>query len=236
MKEEIKKEMLQNGIQKIEIIERTGKAPDCLPVKEPEALRLTGTIESPARFVEKRKHLINPDNTHVYFSVDDGFIALTINETDFYNAVICGKITKSIENIELGINTERIYTPKDLARTLRKKKYLFPNKEEATAVIAALNNFTAKVNQEYNAIDDKKGGVKRSFEQIVKSNLPSGFCLNMPICKGFQKQLVNIEIDVTEDRNCMLFSDELFQLENELKEEAIFYQLEKLAEYVQIEY
>lgn len=44
----------------IEMVFREGKAEDQLPNKEPVPVDITGTIESPLRYLEKREALIDP--------------------------------------------------------------------------------------------------------------------------------------------------------------------------------
>lgn len=234
MKEEIKKEYLKDGILNIEITERTGKAQDLLPEREPQQLKLQGTIDSPANFYHYREPDINNRESHVNFSYENKCIELVINEQSHIPTIVIGKIKVAPDCTALKINSGSCFMPRDLASLLRRKMYLFVNRESAITVITALNNLKAKVDKEINQGDDKRGNIKRSFDQIVTSNIPASFQLLMPIFEGFAKELLTISIEISEDLNCSLWSDEMFVLENELVKTAIDAELSKLNSFVQI--
>lgn len=74
----------------IEVVLREGKAPVALDPKEPERVSITGTIDAPFRWLEKRVELINQKSANIIVNRDKMGLALTIDETNFYQTVING--------------------------------------------------------------------------------------------------------------------------------------------------
>lgn len=72
----------------IEVVLREGKAPVALDPKEPERVVINGTIDAPIRWLEKRVELINQKATNIIVNRDKMRIALTIDETSYYQTEI----------------------------------------------------------------------------------------------------------------------------------------------------
>ena len=62
-----------------------------------------------------------------------------------------------------------------------------------------MRNFKAKVLNEIENIDDKKGNVSQVRRQTVEGNQPPSFDLCIPIFKGQPKQKFTVEIDINPD-------------------------------------
>ena len=79
----------------IEVVLREGSAPKALDPKAPEKVGISGTIETPFRWLEKRVELINQKASNILVSRDNMRIYLTIDETSFYQASIVGELEAS---------------------------------------------------------------------------------------------------------------------------------------------
>lgn len=178
----------------IEIIWRDGKAAKQLEPKEPEKINIEGTIESPLRWLEKRIDLINQKSSHILVSRDNMNIQLQINETDYYQANISGELEASKEMKEFGINTEKQWEPIKLSQFLKMHRAFFTDKSQNMLLVSTLKNFKAKVNQDIERSKEENGSKVDNYSQVVDSNLPKSFKLNIPLFKGFLCEEIEVEI------------------------------------------
>ena len=72
----------------IEVVLREGEAPVALDPKEPERVVINGTIDAPLKQLEKRVELINQKSTNIIVNRDKMGLALTIDETNYYQTEI----------------------------------------------------------------------------------------------------------------------------------------------------
>lgn len=82
----------------IEVVLREGEAPVVLDPKEPERVVISGTIDTPFRWLEKRIELINQKASNIIVNRDVMGIALTVDETNYYQSDIRGELKTSKEN------------------------------------------------------------------------------------------------------------------------------------------
>ena len=98
---------------------REGKASVALDPKEPERVVINGTIDAPIRWLEKRVELINQKATNIIVNRDKMCLALTIDETNYYQTVISGVLQASKEMQEFGINVEKKWEPIKLSKFIK---------------------------------------------------------------------------------------------------------------------
>lgn len=178
----------------IEIIWRDGKAAKQLEPKEPEKIDIKGTIDSPLRWLEKRIELINQESSNILVSRDNMNIRLQIDETDYYQANISGKLEASREMKEFGINTEKQWEPIKLSQFLKMHRAFFTDKSQNMILVSTLKNFKAKVNQDIERSKEENGSKVDNYSQVVDSNLPKSFKLSIPLFKGFLCEEIEVEI------------------------------------------
>lgn len=221
-KDEIIKEMVKNGIA--EIVIREGEAPENF---YPKSVSISGTIESPRRFIVKRSGEFEPKKSHALVSVFDGTINLHIDETNGesgYN--INGKIQKSKRYIDLGINNETGISNRALSQKLRMLRSIFADKDKHASIVTTLRNVKSKIDKEIEQSDDLRGNINEVFAQKVESNIPKSFHIEIPLIEGGEK--VNIEVfillAVGESRQILCTLESVDAAEN------IELQMEKLME------
>nr|WP_308571062.1 hypothetical protein [uncultured Prevotella sp.] len=189
---------------KSEVIIRHG---DALPLKEPEQVVLEGCIDTPLRWLQKRVENINQKNTHIQVDRTNMKMLLVINEDSAYQTQITGALSISDEMKELGINSGEYISNFDMADLLKRNRSYFVSKIDAMKIVTELRNFKAKVEKEYELSDDKRGNAKALRSQIVDSNLPDKFSVNIPIFKSMEKHELLIEVEVNpNDLSCTLTS------------------------------
>jgi hypothetical protein len=97
----------------------------------------------------------------------------------------------------------------------------FADQSEAMKLVAELRNFKAKVNKEMEKVSDNRGNAKIVLDQVVDTNVPEGFTLNIPIIKDATSRLFKVEINIIPrdaDMDCTLESVELRELERDIIE------------------
>lgn len=178
----------------IEIIWRDGEAASQLEPKAPVPVNITGTIDSPFRWLEKRVALIEQTQANITVNRDEMKISLVDKETDYYNNGITGVLQPSKEMIEFGINTEKKWEPIKLSQFLKMHRAFFTDKSQNMMLVSTLKNFKAKVNQDIERSKEENGSKVDNYSQVVDSNLPKSFKLNIPLFKGFACEEIEVEI------------------------------------------
>lgn len=180
---------------------------DALPLKEPKYVSIHGTIDAPARWVEKRKDDIVSADAHILVDRDHMTITLNTDENNFYSDQIVGTLTLSTEMQEFGINTGEYMSCFDMADRIKQLRTYFETQQEAMKLVTELRNFKAKIDKELELSDDKRGNQKIMRAQTVESNLPKSFKVNMPIFKGTDKRTFEVEVEINpNDLSCTLVS------------------------------
>ena len=171
---------------------------DALPLKEPKAVSISGTIDAPARWVEKRKDDIVSADSHVLVDRDRMTITLNIDENSAYMDQIVGTLTISTEMHEFGINTGEYMSCFDMADRIKQLRTYFETQQEAMKLVTELRSFKAKIDKEMELSDDKRGNRREMLSQAVDSNLPKSFNVVVPIFKGQEKQTLEVEVEINE--------------------------------------
>ena len=122
------------------------------------------------------------------------WLILTINETNYYQDVITGVLQPSKEMVEFGINTDKKWEPIKLSQFLKMHRAFFTDKSQNMMLVSTLKNFKAKVNQDIERSKEENGSKVDNYSQVVDSNLPKSFKLNIPLFKGFACEEIEIEI------------------------------------------
>jgi hypothetical protein len=178
----------------IEVVLREGEAPVVLDPKEPERVVISGTIDTPFRWLEKRIELINQKASNIIVNRDVMGIALTVDETNYYQSDIRGELKTSKEMMEFGINAEKKWEPIKLSKFLKMHRAFFTDKSQNMMLVSTLKNFKAKVNQDIERSKEENGSKVDNYSQVVDSNLPKSFKLNIPLFKGFACEEIEVEI------------------------------------------
>lgn len=178
----------------IEVVLREGEAPELLEIKEPERVVISGTIDTPFRWLEKRIELINQKSSNIIVNRDVMGIALTVDETNYYQSDIRGELKTSKEMMEFGINTEKKWEPIKLSKFIKMHRAFFTDKSQNMMLVSTLKNFKAKVNQDIERSKEENGSKVDNYSQVVDSNLPKSFKLNIPLFKGFACEEIEVEI------------------------------------------
>ncbi|WP_456867557.1 hypothetical protein [Galbibacter sp. BG1] len=235
-KEDLKKELAEKAIiensdvKSLEVIFREGHAKT---VFNKEPVEISGTIDSPRRFIEKREKYFESKHSHCLVSKSKGTIQLVINEQDPENRY---KITGSIHLSEiyktLGINTDKSYEPRELSNKFKLLRSIFKNRSEHLEIVSSLRNLKAKVNQELDQKDDQRGNRVDNFSQTVQGNIPKSFNITIPLIEGEDKYSielsVTLEVEGSNQIICFLESIDAAELIDKITEERIEEEIEAI--------
>lgn len=189
-----------------EMIIREGSA---MPQREPEAVKIHGTIDAPARWLEARRDCVDEKKCHVLVDRDNMKIRLKCDETDYYGGSITGALELSAEYKRFGINSGEYRTHFELAELIKMNRSYFENKTTAMKLVSELQNFKAKVDKELEQSDNNRGDRRMLISQAVQHNLPEAFTLILPVFKGVAEQTIEVEVYVNpSDLTCTLVSPE----------------------------
>ena len=208
------------------IIFREGQA---LPLHEPEKVQLLGTIDAPARWIEKRADTINQKECYVEVNREKMIISLRTDESSYYGTAVYGKLELSPEYNKFGINGGEYITNFEMAELFKMNRAYFENRSVAMKLVTDLQNFKAKVDKEIENSDNKRGDRRILVNQVVQSNLPEAFNLVIPVFKGCEKQTVQVEVYVNpNDFTCTLVSAQSNELIIETRDTIIDEVLERI--------
>lgn len=195
-KEQIVREMAKGGLPAAECVIRFGEAPQAY---DPQRVNVYGVIDSPIRWLEKRREVINPMACYIAVSREEMGLKLFIDEHNHFFDTVGGRLLLSEEFKRFGINEGKYMSGLEMSDLIRMNRTYFAEKKIAMDLVSIMRNFKAKVTNDIESSDDKKGNVSQVRRQAVESNLPPSFELNIPIFKGQPKQKFTVEIDIDPD-------------------------------------
>lgn len=227
------------GEKPIEVIVRKGEAPQAvnpLPLLEPLKCDLTGTIEAPANWLEKRAGEFDGKKMYAIVDRENLKICLVVNETDGRNKrTIIGKAELSDVFLGFRINDNEGWKPSKLGQFIRLHRSFFEDKKVAAELVAKLKKFSASVKSKLDKAQDRNGSMQVAYEQEVTSNLPTDFKVSLPIFKGRPKQLIEIEIDhYIQGAECylQLFSPDALDIIEGTMDNILGAEIDRLRQYV----
>lgn len=171
-----------------------GEAPAKLDELAPLKISIEGTIYAPLNFLDKRVKDIDQHKAHIIVNRDKLSVTLIFAEDDAYTqGTIRGKLSFSEIFMKLGINSCKSWNPEQLGQFLKLNRSFFTDKSVNMAVVSALKNFTAKVNQDVARETKENGNRAVSFRQAVDSNIPEKFTLKLPVFSGDDPSEIEVE-------------------------------------------
>lgn len=197
--EDLSKKVVVNmaeGQDRAEVIIREGAAAEVLDPKEPVRLVVNGTIGNVVEYLEKRigAGQFDEKDCNIVVDRDNVSIKLTTNETDYRRqSEITGELKYNPSYVAFGINTGKVWTPTELGMFFKMNRAFFADRKTNMDLVTALMNFTANVNHTIERSIKENGNRTDNFAQVVNSNLPEAFELNIPIFKGMPAERLEVE-------------------------------------------
>lgn len=212
-------------------------------LRDPESIAVAGAITAPREYLEKKlatkatngSLLYDPAYTTLYVDREGKQLTLLLNEKNPLGDSIKGKLEESKELQLLQVNSDKRWSVQDLKRELKKVRFMFADRDENVAIIAALEKFNATVTTHLTQHSSNRGDSHNAIERVVSGiDWKNTFKLNIPIFKGGPKHvfLVEIAVDAT-DANVRFFLDspDLYDLQAQVLEAAIEAEVEYFEEW-----
>lgn len=179
------------------LIIRTGEAPKLLDDIEPSAVRLKGTIDAPAEFYKKRKHLTDPNKCHVLYDKLKGTIKLVVDEQfDTKNFIVEGSVIENPDLLAFKINRAQnsYWQPKELQEFLKLNRAYFTDREAHAKILASLQNFKAKIQHEIEDVNNNRGNDTQVRITTLENQFAENFVLCIGIYKGQSKSTFKVDV------------------------------------------
>lgn len=190
-KDQLAKNVIENG-ENVQVVWLDGQAPE---QHNPQAVNISGTITAPSIFVKKRKENIDPLKAHCLVSKSDGKMTLVVNEQSVcHKFTVTGEVYIGKRFKELGINTDKSYSPAELSKKFKLLRSIFPSRSDHTKIVGLLRNIKAKIKADVDKDDDARGNVNLSYKQALETNIPESFKLTLPLLEG--EEPTEIEVDI----------------------------------------
>lgn len=202
---------IELGSENKELVILTGQAE---PVYHQKSIEVkSGAINSAWEYLSKKivKEWII-EHSKLEFSYSNLSIDLYYAARERNPDVIQGKLKLHPDLEKFAINSGKGYSTFELADFIKMNRHYFENKEYAMKLTTILREFEGKVNSDLQAKADDRGNKKVLINQVVESNIPSGFFLELPVFIGQPKIRLEVEINITSDFSCYLISPDLKQL------------------------
>lgn len=217
-----------------EVIWREGAAPENFKVRK--GIKVQGTIGVPLVHLAKETITEHEDSVEELKPgrpnvIDESYLTIDRDKMEIvfvefagkeYESRYIGKLSFSPDFEKFGINQNQSYTPLGLAELIKMNRSFFESKTEAMKLVSELRNFEAKVNKEVEAKADDRANRKVLLAQTVSTNVPNGFKLKLPIFKGADPKVFEVEIGIDPmDLSCRLISPEANDIVNDTKNDII---------------
>ncbi len=218
---------VENGIK--ELVIRQGEAEQLYSKKK---VAITGTIEAPFKFLEKRNDLIEYAQANMLVNREGLNIILVTNEHLEIGETITGVLKKTQAFDAFGINSGKNWISRELGQFIKMNRTCFESKDIANDLAAKLNDFKAKIDKELEHKDDNRGNARILKDQKIKEiNIPDKFNLEIPIFKGAPKATFEVEIYINaDDLTIQLVSPDASDIIARTRDEVIDNEIDRIKE------
>lgn len=200
-------------------------------IRDPKIITIKGNIDAPFRWLDRRRNNVNFLDAHLIIDREKMTITLNLGDKDYFGDTIQGKAQEHPKFAEFGINKDKYRTPAELATFIKMNRSFFENQSTAMSLVDTLFNFRAKVDKDIERIQDTRGNKRDLTAQVVNSNLPEKFNIEVPIFKGFPKQTIEVEVFIKpEDLTCCLISPMANDIVEQMRDNIIDAELGKIEE------
>jgi hypothetical protein len=203
---------VENGVKELTILHGNAE-----PVYHEKGIEVSGaSIEAARTYLEKPVIPVSDIwGSKLEFSIEKQFIHLFYSVRRRNPDVIKGSLKLHPDLLKFNINTDKKYNTFELSDFFKMNRHFFENREYAMKLVSELQNFQAKVNKDIELKADNRANSKVLIHQVVESNIPESFYLELPVFVGQKKVRLEIEININAAFECSLISPDLKQLIDE---------------------
>lgn len=201
--------------------------------KAPKSIIMEGTLQAPAQFLDGKKDEANPKTAHIRIMNDKGILELHLQDIDpFTEHIITGKLRRDSAIDQFKINSDFRWTIQLFLKFIKTMRFYFADATQCQALVSSLQKWSAKVEMVIKEHQDTSGNSMFQLEKKVgEVEMMNSFVLNIPIYQGYSKAKFKVEIGLDPKSSSVdlyLISDELIELEIQLREKYIEQEIKKL--------
>lgn len=232
---------IKKGVEKVTITHETKKL---LDQQKPTVISITGNIDSVVKWLEKRclatnypvfeslnENMVSQLISHVLINREEMSVMLVFNETDPLNkSTVTGKLLMHPDFTKWAINAGTEFDSKTLSEFIKMNRSCFESKSDAMKLSAELSQLRVKVDKEVEKSNDNRGNVKQMLaQQVIEMNIPKTFKMKVPIFKGIEPVVFEVEIYVNPNNfNVSLVSPEANDFIQQIRDNVINEQKETI--------
>lgn len=186
--------------------------------KKPLPLKIDGMLSAPSEFLLNKSTEYEAAHAHLLIDKDALKLQLVLDEFDPNSRdVITGTLSEDVELKKFKINTSERWTVKEFLQFVRERKLFFAEYSDQTKLLQSLQKWDTQITRVIKQHNDNHGNSEQNLETKVAAveGLISKFKLNIPLFKGYSKEVFTVEIGLDPKATSVdifLFSDELFEL------------------------
>ena len=225
-----------------ELIIRHGVAPENFKVRKP--ISIAGTIGLPLAHLSQGTltelsdsqvrtlsvgSIITIEESYLIIDRDKMFIEFVENAGKEYESRYNGKLSLNPDFKKFAVNGTETWTTIELANLIKMNRSFLESKSVAMKLVSDLRDFEAKVDKEVESKISDRGDRRVLKAQTVTTNIPAGFKMKLPIFKGQDEVIFEVEIGIDPyDLTCRLISPEVNDIINETKNSIINTQMDAI--------
>lgn len=216
---------------------------DGLDAREPIAVTISGNIDSPFNWLDQRivrldvidlpvnKHMVRQNEAHVLIDREKMSVNLVLHENcPFLKGYVSGSLEMHPDFIKWKINSGKTWEHKELSDFIKMNRSCFEDKATAMKLSMELADVKIKAETAIEKSDDNRGNARQLVAQrVIESNVPVNFKLKVPIFKGTQIAVVEVEVWVNASSYAVtLVSPEANDIISDVRDSIIDKQKEKI--------
>ncbi|MHC0441587.1 hypothetical protein [Flavobacterium sp. 3-210] len=222
-------ETLSENFRAREITILEGKAE---PVFHKKSINVSGgSINSAFEYLSKK--VVNPEiieHSKIEFCYDKLYINLLYDARQRDPDLIQGSLKLHPDLLKFNINSGKAYGTYELSDFIKMNRHYFENKEYAMKLVSQLRDFEGKVSRDLEQKADDRGNKRALINQVVESNIPASFILELPVFVGQSKIRLEVEVSINASFECTLISPDLKELIDIKSKEILGEQLKLIKE------
>ena len=182
-----------------EVVIRTGKAQDLLPLKEKLKTEIVGSIFAPAEYCKHRANTI--DAAHSYVMVDEANdkITLVVNEREPNDKItIVGKLKEHPEARLFEFNEPIAFSIQELRDKFKPLRHYFASQQEYVQIVSKLNTFNVKIET---IVEDHKnegsGAINQKLSRTIQNDgvdISFNFNVKIKIFTDAERYILPVEL------------------------------------------
>lgn len=187
----------------------------------------SGAINSVLEYLSKK--VVKPEvieHSKIEFCYDKLYIHLLYDARQRNPDVIEGSLKLHPDLLKFSINSGKSYGTYELSDFIKMNRHYFENKDYAMKLVSQLRDFEGKVSRDMEQKGDDRGNRRALINQVVESNIPASFILELPVFVGQNKIRLEVEVCINSSFECTLISPDLKELIDLKSKEILGEQLE----------